>query len=103
MESTASPKPDRRKSPRTTDTLPITVSIARGVTETDVARRAFELFCARDGQHGRDLDDWFRAERELTTPPAGVAAAARAAASAPDTGAKRQPRKRAPRKTASLD
>ena len=32
----------------------------------DVARRAYELFLSRGGQHGRDLDDWLEAERQLT-------------------------------------
>jgi len=35
------------------------------VTEHDIARRAYELHLARDGEHGHDLDDWLRAEREL--------------------------------------
>jgi hypothetical protein len=30
-----------------------------------IARRAYELFLARGSEHGRDLDDWLRAEREL--------------------------------------
>ena len=30
-----------------------------------VARRAFQLFQERGGNHGSDLDDWFRAETEL--------------------------------------
>ena len=33
----------------------------------DVARRAFELYCARGCEDGYDLDDWFSAERELRT------------------------------------
>jgi hypothetical protein len=33
----------------------------------DVARRAYELFLSRDGQHGRDVDDWLEAERQLTS------------------------------------
>jgi hypothetical protein len=32
---------------------------------TDIARRAFELYCERGGQHGRDIEDWLRAETEL--------------------------------------
>jgi hypothetical protein len=32
----------------------------------DVARRAYELFLARGGQHGGDMDDWLEAERQLT-------------------------------------
>ena len=35
-------------------------------TYDDVARRAYELFLARGGEHGRDMDDWLEAERLLT-------------------------------------
>ena len=35
------------------------------VSETDIARRAFEIYCERGRQHGCDLDDWLQAEREL--------------------------------------
>jgi hypothetical protein len=31
----------------------------------EIARRAYELFLARGGAHGHDLEDWFQAEREL--------------------------------------
>ena len=34
------------------------------ITEA-IARRAYELFLARGAQHGRDMDDWLQAEREL--------------------------------------
>jgi len=30
-----------------------------------IARRARELYEARGGEHGRDLDDWLTAEREI--------------------------------------
>ena len=33
-----------------------------------IAHRAFELFEARGYEHGRDLEDWFRAESELVHP-----------------------------------
>lgn len=33
----------------------------------NVSRRAYELFLARGGQHGHDLEDWLQAERELST------------------------------------
>ena len=37
-----------------------------GVASSDaVAVRAYELFQARGGEPGRDLDDWLRAEQEL--------------------------------------
>jgi hypothetical protein len=35
------------------------------VTESDIARRAFEIYCERGCQHGHDLNDWLQAEREL--------------------------------------
>ena len=30
-----------------------------------VARRAYDRYRMRGGEHGRDLQDWFEAEREL--------------------------------------
>jgi len=30
-----------------------------------VSRRAYDLYLARGGEHGRDLEDWTQAEREL--------------------------------------
>jgi len=30
-----------------------------------VAKRAFELFLARGGQHGYHMEDWLKAEREI--------------------------------------
>lgn len=35
------------------------------VNPEDVARRAFELYCARGRKDGYALDDWLSAEREL--------------------------------------
>jgi hypothetical protein len=35
------------------------------VTHKDMARRAYDLFVARGREHGRDLEDWLQAEREL--------------------------------------
>ena len=34
-------------------------------THEQIARRAYELFLARGGSHGRHEDDWLQAEREL--------------------------------------
>jgi DUF2934 family protein len=36
-----------------------------GLDRDRVAVRAYELFLARGGQHGRDWDDWLTAEQEL--------------------------------------
>ena len=36
--------------------------------ETQIARRAYDLFQARASEHGHDWEDWFRAESELLRP-----------------------------------
>lgn len=33
--------------------------------EIQINRRAYELYSARGGRAGRDLEDWFRAEKEI--------------------------------------
>jgi len=34
-------------------------------TAEEIAQRAFEIFLARGGEPGHDLDDWLQAESEL--------------------------------------
>jgi len=63
------PKSARRKSDNVL-TMPLVESataaaIASGVTESEIARRAFELYCDRGREDGHDVEDWLRAEREL--------------------------------------
>ena len=41
------------------------VAGAPPIGEGDIARRAFEMYCDRGRQDGRDLEDWLAAEREL--------------------------------------
>ncbi len=38
----------------------------------EVARRAYEIYQRRGGNHGADLDDWLAAERELKPGPSDV-------------------------------
>ena len=38
---------------------------ATNVDRKRIAQRAYELYLARGGKHGQDMEDWFRAEREL--------------------------------------
>jgi Protein of unknown function (DUF2934) len=47
------------------------------VSETDIAARAFSYYCERGFQHGADLEDWLRAERELSPAPKASARARR--------------------------
>jgi hypothetical protein len=35
-------------------------------THEQIAARAYEIYLARGGQHGRDIEDWTQAEQELT-------------------------------------
>jgi hypothetical protein len=50
-----------------------------GAITDRVALRAYERFLARGGEHGRDVEDWLEAEREIASGlgrGAGVAALA---------------------------
>ncbi len=42
--------------------------VAKEVAKVDIAARAYELFVARGGRHGRALEDWLTAEAELGAP-----------------------------------
>ena len=55
-KQTVRPSPVHRQRDRRT---------ASGPTENDIARRAYQLFVERGGEHGRDLEDWLSAKREL--------------------------------------
>jgi hypothetical protein len=35
------------------------------VGDTDIARRAYDLYLGRGCEHGHDVDDWLQAEHEL--------------------------------------
>jgi hypothetical protein len=35
-------------------------------TQDEIAKRAYELFLDRGGQHGHAEEDWLQAEKELT-------------------------------------
>jgi hypothetical protein len=35
----------------------------------EIARRAHELYLQRGGEHGKDVEDWVRAEKELSDEP----------------------------------
>jgi hypothetical protein len=41
------------------------MSAPTNLTDGDIAKRAFELYCERGCQDGQDVDDWLQAEREL--------------------------------------
>lgn len=45
------------------------------ISEDEIRRRAFELFEARGGQEGHELEDWLRAESEIRSAKKDAAAA----------------------------
>jgi hypothetical protein len=60
------------KAPRKTTTKnvltmpkPASKAATTNPTITDIATRAFELYCERGRQDGHDVQDWIQAEREL--------------------------------------
>ena len=48
-----------------------------------IAQRAYELYLQRGGEPGRDLEDWFAAERDLRSPAGNGGTAGRATAPRP--------------------
>jgi hypothetical protein len=38
----------------------------RAASDSEVARRAYDIYLSRGGGDGRDLDDWLQAKRELS-------------------------------------
>ena len=44
------------------------------VTNTDIARRAYDLYLGRGCEHGHDVDDWLDAERDLQIAVSSTAA-----------------------------
>jgi hypothetical protein len=63
------PRPARRRIDNVLTMAPVesptAATIASGATESEIARRAFELYCDRGREDGHDVDDWLNAEREL--------------------------------------
>jgi hypothetical protein len=53
--------------PTTTGEIPNPVEnlASRESTHEEIARRAYQLYEERGGEHGRDWEDWFQAERDL--------------------------------------
>jgi hypothetical protein len=40
-------------------------ALVAGPTVEEIARRSYEIFLARGGEHGHDMEDWLQAEDEL--------------------------------------
>ena len=47
------------------DRTPRRVAQRPTITDTEIARRAYDLYLARGREDGHDVEDWMQAEREL--------------------------------------
>jgi hypothetical protein len=69
MPAQPSPSPernDKRRHPEAGNRARAAAPNERGELNAEqVARRAYERFEARGGEHGHDQEDWFHAEQEL--------------------------------------
>jgi len=65
MSPTARPKTDRKSRTAPRALVRDTANDSTRVSESDIALKAFAYYCERGGQHGSDVEDWLRAEREL--------------------------------------
>ena len=54
--------------------------LERQEVKDGIARRAYEIYVQRGGQNGTDVEDWLRAEKEISGKPADVQATSRTAA-----------------------
>jgi hypothetical protein len=55
----------QKKQPKAVDPVPDGISASVQPSQAEIARRAHEIYLARGGAHGFDLEDWLQAEREL--------------------------------------
>jgi len=61
-EKTSAPKAVKAGAGNTT----MSASAAKSLpSREEIAKRAFELYLARGGEHGHDAEDWAQAESEL--------------------------------------
>ena len=70
----STPTRTRARKPRTTTETSTTPSLSHAgngnhadnaLNHSDIAHRAYELFLSSGAMHGRDLEHWLQAEREL--------------------------------------
>ena len=54
--------------------------LERQEVKDGIARRAYEIYVQRGGQNGQDVEDWLRAEKEISGKPANVQEKSRTAA-----------------------
>ena len=57
--------PEKKVGVRKTRSVAVALPGAAAPDSDAIAARAYQLFLQRGGEHGRELDDWLAAEREL--------------------------------------
>ena len=60
------------------------------ITREMIEKKAYELFLARGGEHGADINDWLEAERQLRTEIAAPARPSRTAQATPAPSSSRK-------------
>jgi CheY-like chemotaxis protein len=68
-------KPNRRRTKKVV-TMPTVVpdALPATMTDSDITRCAYDLYLTRGCEHGHDVDDWLRAERDLREAVSSTAA-----------------------------
>ena len=64
------------------------------ITREMIEKKAYELFLARGGEHGADMNDWLEAERQLRAEIAAPARPTRTPASSRKVSANKTTRRR---------
>jgi hypothetical protein len=62
--TTRAPRTTRTTRSKKTESSPL-ISIDSSLTHEAIASRAYQIFLADGAAHGRDVDHWLKAEREL--------------------------------------
>lgn len=66
--SSMGPRPARKKDVKSRQFQPVlTLVHSEEEFQTQIAKRAYELYEQRGWQHGNDQADWFQAENEVST------------------------------------
>ena len=65
MTTTATRPPAETRVPQPIEKSRVDYQQMVKVSPDEIAQRAYELYMARGGAHGNDLDDWLIAESEL--------------------------------------
>ena len=61
-EKTSAPK-----AVKATSKVSTVAAAKKAPTHEEIAKRSYELYLERGGEHGHDAEDWVRAEAELLT------------------------------------